>query len=261
VAKLSRPKISVLLPTFNEQDIIRNCLESVKWADEILVVDSYSTDCTLDIVREYGARIIQHEYINSAKQKNWAVSQCHYEWVLQIDTDETLEEGAEDEIISAISAAPNDIQAFKLPRKNHFLGRWIKYAGMYPDHQTRLFRRDFGRWQDREVHAHVQVPQKVGILQHHFIHHGAPYLTRQLRNIDRYTRYEADELKKQGEKFKWNNLLIHPWLIFFYRYVYLKGFLEGWRGFIICVYLAYYSFFSYAKLWEIETLDLDHSPR
>jgi glycosyltransferase involved in cell wall biosynthesis len=259
--KMSRPKISVLLPTYNEQEIIRDCLESIKWADEILVVDSFSTDRTLDIVQEYGARIIQHEYINSARQKNWAFPQCQHEWILQIDTDEILEEGAEDEIINTISTTPSDVQAYKLPRKNHFLGKWIKNAGMYPDFQTRLFRKDSGKWQDREVHAHVQVPNKVGILEHHIIHYGAPALTRQLRNIDRYTRYEADELKKRGKRFHWSKLLIHPWMIFFYRYFFLKGFLDGWRGFIICVYLSFYSFFTHAKLWELDTLGLDHSPK
>jgi glycosyltransferase involved in cell wall biosynthesis len=255
------PKLSILLPTYNEQNTVEACLESVKWADEILVVDSYSTDQTLAIAKRYGARIIQHEYINSAKQKNWAAPQCSHEWVFQIDADEILEDGAVEEIYAAISNAPADVQAYKLPRRNHFLGKWISRAGMYPDHQTRLFRRDYGRWVEREVHAHLQVPQQKDILKSHILHYGAPVLTKQIRNLDRYTRYEADELKKQGKHFHWQKLLIHPWLVFLHRYLWQQGWRDGWRGFIICAYLGIYSFFTYAKLWEMEELGLEKSPK
>lgn len=254
-------KLTVLLPTFNSRNILEACLESIKWADEILVVDSYSTDGTLELVKNYGARIIQHEYINSAKQKNWAVPQCSHEWILQIDTDEVLEEGAEQEMVSVIASAPLELQAYRLPRRNHFLGKWIRHAGMYPDLQTRLFRRDAGRWAGREVHAHVQVPGKVGTLTHGILHYGAVNLSQQLRNLDRYTRYEADELKKQGRRFHWSRLLIHPWLVFFHRYLWQQGWRDGWRGFLICAYLGVYSFFTYAKLWEMQELGLERSPR
>jgi glycosyltransferase involved in cell wall biosynthesis len=253
-------KLSILLPTFNEEKILVACLESLKWADEILVVDSFSMDRTLEIARGYGARVIQHQYINSAKQKNWAVPQCDHDWILQIDSDEILEEGAADEIKAAIATAQEDVQAFRFPRRNHFLGKWIRRAGMYPDYQTRLFRRDFGRWDEREVHAHLRVPRQVRDLNHSIIHSGAPYLTKQLHNLDRYTRYEADELRKNGKEFHWYRLLIHPWMVFFYRYFWLQGWMESWRGFLICVYLAVYSFFSYAKLWELEELGLEKSP-
>lgn len=253
--------MSVLLPAFNEEKTLEACLESIKWADEILVVDSYSTDQTLKIVAKYGVRVLQHEYINSAKQKNWTVPQCKHEWIFQIDADEVLEDGAADEINAAISNASRDVQAFRLPRQNYFLGKWIRHAGMYPDYQTRLFRRDVGRWMEREVHAHVQIPQKPGVLEHHILHYGAPFLTKQLHNLDRYTRYEADELKKQGKQFHWQKLLIHPWLVFLYRYGWLQGWRDGWRGLLICAYLGIYSFFTYAKLWELNELGLEHSPK
>jgi glycosyltransferase involved in cell wall biosynthesis len=258
---MTRPPISVLLPTFNNENIVRACLESVKWADEILVVDSYSTDATLDICRQYGARIIQHEYINSAKQKNWAVSQCKYEWILQIDTDEVLEDGLREEIENVVAGAPPEVHAFRIPRKNYVLGHWMRYGGFYPDYQTRLFRRDKGRWVEREVHAYVVVPGEVRTLQHHIIHYGMPHISKQLRNLDRYTRYEADELRKQGKRFRWHHLLIHPWLIFLYRYLWLQGFREGWRGLILSAYLAMYDFLAHAKLWEMEELGLEKSPR
>lgn len=257
---MSQPSISVLLPTFNCATYVRPTLESIRWADELLVVDSFSTDATLELCREYGARIIQHEYINSALQKNWAVGQCQHEWVLQIDTDEILEPGLEAELRAAIAVASANLHAFRMPRKNHVLGPWMRYGGIYPDYQTRLFRRDEGRWIEREVHAHVVVPGQIGTLQGHILHYGMPNLSKQLQNLDRYTRYEADELRKQGRRFHWYQLLLRPWLAFLYRYLWLQGFREGWRGFIVCAYLSIYSFLSYAKLWELEELQLERSP-
>jgi glycosyltransferase involved in cell wall biosynthesis len=256
-----RPLVSILLPTFNSAATVRDTLESVEWAEEILVVDSFSTDNTLKICQEYGARIIQHEYLNSARQKNWAAPQCSHEWVLQIDTDETLEPGAREEIEEALASVTTSVQAFRLPRKNHVLGRWMRHAGIYPDHQTRLFRRDQGRWIEREVHAHIVVPGEVRTLKHHIMHYGMPNISKQIRNLDRYTRYEADELRKQGIRFGWSRMMVGPWLIFFHRYVWLKGFLEGWRGLIVCAHLAIYDFISQAKLWELEELGLEQSPR
>jgi glycosyltransferase involved in cell wall biosynthesis len=251
---MTRVAISVLLPTYNSAASVRDTLESIKWADEILVVDSYSTDETLNICEEYGARIIQHEYINSAKQKNWAAPQCRYEWILQIDTDEILEPRLKEEIEHVVScASPND-HAFRIPRKNHVLGRWMRHSGIYPDYQTRLFRRDCGRWMDREVHAHVLVPGKVGTLQHHIMHYGMPRISKQLRNLDRYTRYEADEMYKRGTRFHWYRMIVRPWEVFIYRYLWLRGFRDGWRGFIVCSYLAIYEFLSQAKLWELEEI-------
>ena len=257
---MSRVPISVLLPTYNCANIVRNTLESIKWADEILVVDSYSTDKTLDICRGYGARIIQHEYVNSAKQKNWAVAQCQFDWVLQIDTDEVLEPGLKEEVELAVASAPPQVEAFLMPRKNHVLGCWMRSGGVYPDYQTRLFRRDAGRWVEREVHAHIQVMGAKQTLRHHILHYGMPHLSKQLRNLDRYTRYEADEAHKQGLSFRWHHLLIRPSLVFLHRYLWQQGFRNGWRGFIICAYLGMYAFWARAKLWELEALNLKKSP-
>ncbi len=256
-----RPRVSILLPTFNSAATVRDTLESVKWADEILVVDSFSTDETLKICSEYTARIVQHEYLNSAKQKNWALPQCENDWVLQIDTDEVLEPGAREEIEQALNSTSLQVRAFRFPRKNHVVGRWVRRAGIYPDYQTRLFRRDDGRWHEREVHAQIEVSGDTKPLQHHILHFGMPTISKQLRNLDRYTRYEADELRKNGVTFGWTAVTIRPWLVFFRRYVWHRGFLEGWRGFIVCAYLAIYDFLTHVKLWEMEELGLEQSPK
>jgi len=258
---MPRPPLSVLLPTYNCESIIRDTLESIRWADEILVVDSFSTDRTPEICRQHGARVIQHEYINSAKQKNWAVPQCAHEWVLQIDSDEVLEPGLREEIEAAITTAPPEVDAFRIPRKNHIVGQWVRYGGNYPDYQIRLLRRDNCRWREREVHAHIVVPGELRTLQHGILHDNMPYIGKELRNLDRYTRYEADELTKQGKRFRWHHLVLRPWVAFLYRYFWLQGFRDGWRGFIFCVYTAQYVFLTRAKKWEMEELGLKNSPR
>ncbi len=251
----------MLLPTYNCAAIVRGTLEAVKWADEILVVDSYSTDQTLDICREYGARIVQHEYINSARQKNWALPQCNHEWVLQVDADEVIGPGLRDEIERAVATAPANVHLFRIPRKNHMLGQWVRYGGNFPDYQTRLFRRDKGCWAEREVHAHVRVDGSVETLRNSIWHSNMPHISKELRNLDRYTRYEADEMRKQQKHFRWHHLIIRPWLVFFHRYIWLQGFRDGWRGFFYAAYMAIYVFIYRAKVWEMEELGLEHSPR
>ncbi len=253
--------ISVLLPTYNCAGLVGRTLEAIRWADEILVVDSYSSDGTPQVCQAYGARVIQHEYVNSARQKNWALPQCRHSWVLQIDSDEVLEPGLKEEIVAAVASAPAGVHAFHLPRKNHVLGQWMRYAGVYPDYQTRLLRRDYGRWLEREVHAHVVVSGEVRTLRHHIVHDGMPHISKQLRNLDRYTRYEADELRKQGQRFRGHRLLAGPPLVFLQRYLWLQGFRQGWRGLILCADLAMYQFMTYAKLWEMEELALHESPK
>ncbi len=245
-------KLSILLPTFNEENTILDCLESVKWADEILVVDSYSTDRTLEIVKKYGARVIQHEYINSAKQKNWAIPQCAHEWVLQIDADERLEPELQQEIIEILKNPPVDVDGYRINFKHHVLGKWVRYAGLYPEYHWRLFRRDMGRFQDREVDAHVIVPGRVNTLRGHFLHFGVESVSQRLHSIDRYTRYESDEREKQGRRFTWFNIIFRPVAAFAITYFYELGVLAGIRGLIISVYKAEFVFWTYAKLWEKE---------
>ena len=255
-----RPPITVLLPTYNCEASVRDTLQSVKWADEILVVDSFSTDGTLDICRSYGARVIQHQYVNSASQKNWAVPQSLHEWVLQIDSDEVLQPGLREEIERTVANARQETHAFRIPRRNHFLGKWMRFGAMYPDYQIRLFRRDHGGWQSREVHAHLMVAGRIETLAHAILHSDAPCIAARIRHMDRYTRYEADELRKSGRHFRWHDLVIRPWAAFLYRYIWCQGFRDGWRGFIYCAYMGTYVLLTRAKLWELEELNVTRSP-
>ena len=254
-------KFSILLPTYNCEKTIEQTLVSIKWADEILVVDSFSNDSTLDIVKEYGVNVIQHEYINSARQKNWALQYCTHDWVFQIDSDEILEPGADEIFRTAITNASETLHCYKMPRKNHVLGKWVKYGGLYPDWEYRLFRKKYGKWWNREVHSRIVVPGTIGILDTHLLHYGMPNISKQLSNLDRYTRYEADELTKENIRFSFVKWILGPVYIFMKRYFLLQGFRDGWRGLFLAVYASFYIFLSHTKLLEIQLLKLDRSPK
>jgi glycosyltransferase involved in cell wall biosynthesis len=253
-------KFSILLPTYNCEKTIEQTLVSIKWSDEILVVDSFSNDSTLDIVKEYGVNVIQHKYINSARQKNWALQYCTHDWIFQIDSDEILEPGADKIIRTAITNASEALHCYKMPRKNHVLGKWVKYGGLYPDWEYRLFRKKYGKWWNREVHSRIVVPGTIGILDTHLLHYGMPNISKQLSNLDRYTRYEADELKKGDIKFSFVKWILGPVYIFMKRYFLLQGFRDGWRGLFLAIYASFYIFLSHTKLLEIQLLKLKRSP-
>ena len=253
-------KISVLLPTFNCQATVKSTLDSIKWSDEIVVIDSFSNDDTIKIASEYGAIVFQHEYINSAKQKNWSLQHCSHDWVFQIDSDEILEGKAEKIIRDAINNAGKNKHCFKMPRKNYVLGKWVKYGGLYPDWEYRLFRKEHGKWWDREVHSRIIVSGEIGMLDTPLIHHGMPNISKQLSNLDRYSRYEADELNKTNIKFSFVKWILGPTYIFLKRYFLLQGFRDGWRGLFLAVYASFYIFLSHTKLLEIQLLRLKRSP-
>lgn len=245
-------KLSVLLPTYNETDKITECLETIKWADEILVVDSYSQDNTLEIVSRFGARVIRHQYLNSAKQKNWAIPRCEHEWVLQIDADERLEPALQEEIQNVLRNPPLNVDGYRMPFKHHVLGKWVRSMDLYPEYHLRLFRKSVGRFQDREVDAHLVVPGKVVALKNHFLHFGVESISQRLRPLDRYTRYEADERAKQGRRFHWLDFLGRPVAVFLFNFLFKQGFRDGFRGVFISALKADFLFWTYAKLWEKE---------
>ena len=247
-------KLSVLIPSFNSDKYIRAALESVKWADEILVCDSYSTDKTLEIAKEFGAKIIQHEYHNSADQKNWAIQRCVYDWVLIVDTDEALEPELQNEIRGKLAQETVEECGFRIPRKNYIYGRWVKHGGIYPDFQLRLFRRDRGHYQTRFVHAHPIINGEVGIFQHAILHEGFKDLTVWIHKLERYSNYEVEELIRQKKRFSYLRITLFPLLVFIRNYFFKLGFLEGSRGLMLAGLDAIYYFTMYAKLYEWERI-------
>lgn len=245
-------KVTAIIPTFNNEKIIRRCLENVTWADDILIVDSYSTDQTLDICREYTDRIIQHEYINSALQKNWAIPQATHDWIFLLDTDEYLEEGLVEEMLEVIENPKPEIEGYVFPRKNLIYDRWVKTCGIYPDSLVRLFKKKY-RYQTRKVHAHIDIPsEKTGQFTHHIIHDDFNDIRSYIIKFDRYMTYESDEYWKQGRRYRLIDIILRPIYMFFWSYILKKGYKDGIRGLLLSVNRAYYNFMIFMKLWEKE---------
>lgn len=251
--------LTAFIPTYNCEKTIRACLESVKWADHIVVVDSFSTDSTLDICREYTTRIHQHEYIYSARQKNWGMERIETPWTLQIDSDEELEQALQEEITTALSRCELP-DGFRVRRKNYLWGEWVQGCGLYPDAQVRLFQTRKGRWSDREVHARVEGLTTVAELQHNIIHHDLTDLSAELQQFSRQVVvWESNELVKKGRRWHWWDVTLRPMAIFIVYYLKLRGFREGFRGFYLSMYRAFYSFMTYARLYELQNVKSDRS--
>ncbi|MCQ9204953.1 MAG: glycosyltransferase family 2 protein [Omnitrophica bacterium] len=242
-------KLTVIIPCFNNEDIIRDCLESVKWADEILVCDSFSTDKTLEIVKEFTDRIIQQRYINSALQKNWALPQARNEWVLLVDTDERVTVSLQKEILEVLGN-PQNVDGFYIPYANFSFGRRLKYGGHWPAYQLRLFKKSKGIFSPKEVHARVQLCGKCKKLKNYFVHI-------QDRDVDqivekfflRYVKWEAKERLKT-RKFTYAKLILLPPAVFIDKYVFKLGFLDGIGGFINANLWAIYFFLTYLHMMQ-----------
>jgi glycosyltransferase involved in cell wall biosynthesis len=245
-------KLSVLIPCGNSADVIQDCLESVTWADEIVIVDSFSTDGTLHIARRYTDRILQHEYIDSATQKNWAIPQVTYDWVLIVDTDERVTLALRQEI-QTLLADPGENDGFKIPRLNHAWGAPLRFGGNFPDYQLRLFRKDKGRYQSRRVHAHVILDGPCGVIQNPLLHFGQRSMGQVIHHfLGDFTTWEAEERLRQGKHFSPLQAFARTAAAFLYRFVYLQGFRDGIPGFLWSGIMATYVFLTYAKMWELE---------
>jgi glycosyltransferase involved in cell wall biosynthesis len=246
---VTREPISVIVPTFNEQENLEDCLRSVAWADEILVVDSFSTDRTLEIARRHTSRIIQREYVNSASQKNWAIPQARHRWVMVVDADERVTPELREEILALLARGP-DCRGYVIRRVNHFLGRRIRYGGWARDRVLRVWDREAGRYQEKEVHADVDVAGPVRELKHSLLHITFRSWDSYLRKIDRYTSWGAEDLRRKGRRASALDLVIRPLARFVKRYILQLGFLDGVPGLMITGIDTWVVFVKYARLWE-----------
>ncbi|PYT11999.1 MAG: glycosyltransferase family 2 protein [Acidobacteria bacterium] len=249
-----RPRLTVIVPTFNEEATIRDCLQSVRFADEILVVDSYSTDATLSIARAAGARVLQHEYVYSARQKNWAIPQASHEWVLLVDSDERVTPGLRDEILDLLASTPRH-DGYWILRANHFLGRRIRHCGWGTDRVIRLFRRDLARYQDREVHAEIELPGPLPVLTHPLEHHSFRSFGQYWRKLQLYSEWGAAQLYKEGRRAGALEIFGRPVTRFFKMYIVRRGCLDGLHGLVLSMLGAFTVYLKYARLWEMRVLE------
>lgn len=250
-----RTQLTVLIPCKNERANIRACIESVRGiADEILVADSGSTDGSLEIVRSLGGcRIIEREYVNSANFKNWAIPQAQHPWVLIVDADERVTEELAAEIRHTLASPFEHIDGYWIRRHNYFLGSRIRHCGWNTDRLLRLFRRDAGRYQERWVHAQLQLPaNRVGRLKGGFQHFTTWSSEHFWQKQNRYASWGALHLRKEGRRPSVWRMLFRAPLRFLYLYVLRLGFLDGIPGLHICAYSAFYTFMKQARLWELE---------
>jgi glycosyltransferase involved in cell wall biosynthesis len=243
--------LSVIVITKNEEHNIIDCLESVKWANEIVVVDGGSDDKTVDLARRYSQKVYMKPWEGYAVSKNFALEQCTGDWILWLDADERVTKELSEEIQNVVSQGIAGYDGFEVSRRAFFLGRWIRHCGWYPGYVLRLFRRGSGRWSDKKVHEHLEIEGNIGRLNSDLLHYTDPNLWHYFDKFNRYTTLAAEELTAKGEHFRLSQLTVRPIWLFVRMYFLKLGFLDGVQGFILCVLSSCYVFTKYAKLWEI----------
>ena len=243
--------LSVAIVALNEEANLGRVLESVRWADEIVLVDSGSTDRTCDIAKEYGARVIHEPWRGYTGQKNYALELCTKDWVLSLDADEEVSPQLAEEI-RGVLAAPQPLGGYSVPRKNLFMGRWMRYGGFYPDPKLRLFRRGMAYSTGRDPHDRFEMKSgERGRLRGALIHHTYPTLTIYLEHMNRYSSVWNRVPGAVPRKFSFNAIVLRPWATFVYNYFIRLGFLDGREGLLLHMYHAGYVSWKYSKAWEM----------
>jgi (heptosyl)LPS beta-1,4-glucosyltransferase len=244
-------EVSVVVLTRNEEENIAECLDTVRWADETLVLDSLSDDATVEIARSKGAKVLERPFDNYALQRNAALEMASSEWVFFVDADERIPPELADEIRRVVSRA--DLDGWWVPRRNYIFGAWIRHAGWYPDYQLRLLRRAKARYDERqEVHELVQLDGEAGYLKNPLVHYNYSTVEEFRHKQDTYTDFEARMLFKSGQRARPWNFLLQPLRQLHWRYVTLRGYRDGWRGLLLSLLMAYYELVRYWRLWRLQ---------
>jgi glycosyltransferase involved in cell wall biosynthesis len=268
--------LSVVIITYNEEANLPRTLESVKplvsdGKGEIILVDSHSTDRTVEIARSYGAKVFIEDWKGYAAQKNSAIAKASGDWILSLDADESLDQELVAEITDLIlglgrqsmrgnvsvyqtTVLADSIKGFRLNRKNYFQDRWIKHGGFWPDPKLRLFRRGAARFEDRLVHEDAKLEGYAGRLKGALIHHSYPTLSDYIDHMNRYSSLGAEMAVAKGHRgFSVIHIVVRPLATFIYNYFFRLGFLDGHEGLLLHLYHSVYVSWKYAKAWELET--------
>lgn len=239
-------KISATIVTLNEERNLARALESLTCVDEVVVVDSGSTDRTIEIANRYGARVIAHDWPGYAAQKNFAAAAAAHDWILAIDADEAISELLQAEIMMLRATTPLSA-GYRFPRRAQYLGGWILHSGWYPDVKVRLYHRRQGRWVGDYVHESVQVDGGVADLQGDLHHFTCASLEEHYRTMERYTDLAAAEIRARGERSPLARVLLSPPATFLKTYVLQQGYRDGYRGYIIARMAARYVYLKHRK--------------
>jgi glycosyltransferase involved in cell wall biosynthesis len=241
----------VTIITRNEAAQIADAIDSVAWADEIVVVDSESTDETTAIAARHRARVFVRSWPGYVAQKNYAATMATHDWILSLDADERVTPALAAEMRALLAADPGHA-AYRMPRVTWYLGRWIRTTDWYPDHQLRLYDRRTAGWTGKYVHEAVTVRGDVGELRGELEHFAFRDIADHLETIDRYTTYAARQMHENARRAGLLQLALHPPLAFLRNYLLRGGILDGTVGFVISLLNSYYVFLKFAKLWELE---------
>ena len=242
-------KLTAIIPTGNEIHNIEAVIASVDFADEILVVDSYSTDGTYEKAQQLATKVIRRDYEYSASQKNWAIPQAQHEWILLVDADERVTPELKAEIQKILGNPPQDIVAYWIGRMNHFMGERVHYSGWRNDKVIRLFKRDYCKYEDKNVHAEIIANGSTGQLKNKLYHNTYITFDKYVEKMNRYATWQAKDYDKKTGRLTPYHFVIKPFWGFFKHYIVQSGFRDGVVGFTIGYLQAYVVFMRYVKLW------------
>ena len=254
-APMPRPPVTAIIHTLNELENIDDCLQSVEWADEIYLVDSFSTDGTVERVRQKfpRVRIEQREYLGAASQKNYAIDRAAHDWIFVLDADERITGKLRDELLRTLEG-PLTCWAYSVGRRNFMFGKELKYSGLQRDRVTRLFHRGHARYPNKRVHADLLVDGETGHLRQKMLHFYIRTFDHMIAKMTRYANWGAAQMFIEGKTTGVWGILSHPLGKFVRDYLLNGGFLDGSRGLISVGMHVYYTFWKYAKLWEFTQL-------
>ena len=242
-------KLTALIPAGNEIHNIKEVIASVDFADEILVVDSNSSDGTYELALELADKVIRRDYINSASQKNWAIPQAKHEWILLVDADERVTPELKDEILTILQTSQQNHVAYWIGRNNHFMGEKVNYSGWRNDKVIRLFRRDLCKYEEKRVHAEIIANGTVGKLNNKLFHNSYISLDNYIEKMNRYAWLQAQDYNEKTGILTPYHFILKPIWRFFKHYVIQLGFLDGLIGFTIAWIQVYVVFMRYVKIW------------
>jgi glycosyltransferase involved in cell wall biosynthesis len=249
---LPASKLSVTIITRDEEAQIADCLESVRWADEIIVVDTGSVDRTLELCSKYTPHVYSRSWEGYARAKNAAIALATGDWILSLDADERVSAGLRQEIVSLQHQARcSRAQGYAIPRRNYLWGQWLRHGGLYPDYQIRLFKRGKGEFKLRRVHESVTIDGPVARLQHAIEHYSYQGISDVIQRLDRYAELAALDLWDQGRPLRRSALVVRPLGRFLRNYGLKQGFRDGIPGLFMAMSYAYGVFAREAKLWEM----------
>jgi len=244
--------LSIAIITYNEADRISHCLKSVLFADEIIIVDSFSQDNTIEIAQKFGCKVITQKWLGFARQKQFAVDNCRHDWVLILDADERIPEKTAEEIKKITDGSEKEYYAYNFLRKNFFHDRWIKHCGWWPNRVTRLVNKKHGNFDDRPVHEKWVCTGPVKKLDLFIEHYSFRNYEDMINKMQAYSTLAAREMNQQEKNVRWWSPISHGMWMFFKTYILETGFMEGFDGFVISLLNAQGSFMKYAKAYEIQ---------